>query len=374
MIRSISISLLALSLSAPSVQAQITGTLETGYDNNPFRLSEQFDRRAGAFADVEFRLEHEFSSGFWLDGRVGALASQSEDADQSRFALTVGYQNEAQVFGQSAEFEFHARASGQDRTFVSRNTGEIGAFSGELIPDRFDQNSFELRARADIALHRDWTLRLQADGRTRSYEDYTSLGLSNLDYDQVFAHGRLRYWPDGGTVDGQFGVSLGRRVYDDRRARALDTGFLPGTDLEFDFTSVDASWKWEFYPDHDLRLAYSYDAREDNVTGYYDTSLHRTRLRYRYMPEWGNRFSAEIEYRDFTFDNVPAALIVNNEENVAPNDGYRFTLSYDRRIVREQDREIWLDFSVIHDDFSSPNVSYIHDRTLTRLGVVVEFG
>ncbi|WP_300532039.1 hypothetical protein [Maricaulis sp.] len=373
MIRSLSVSLVALALAAPAATAQITATLETGYDDNPFRLSDQFDRREGGFLDTELRFEHGFANGFGLDARIGHLAAQSADGNRTDYALTVGYENETTLFGKPAELEFHVRGAGLDRSFVSRNTGEIGQFGGSDIADRFDQSSMEFRARADITLSEAWTLRLQGDGRSRSYEDYTALGLSNLDYDQVFAHARLRYWPDRIT-DAQIGVSLGHRVFDDRRGRALDTGFLSGTDVEFSYLNIDASWKYVFRPDHDIRLAYSFDLREDNVTGYYDTSLHRTRLRYRYMPEWGNRFSAEIEYRDFTFDNIPAALIVNDEENVAPNDGLRLTLSYDRRLMRSEDREIWLDLSLTHDDFSSPNDAFNYDRTVARVGIVVEFG
>ncbi len=373
MIRSLSVSVLTLVLVAPAAQAQVTATLEGGYDSNPYRLSDVFDQRAGGFLDTELRFEHSFENGFGLDARLGHLASQSENGDRTQYALTFGYEREADVFGKPAELEFHVRGSGLDRTFISRSTGEVGEFGGSDIANRFDQDSLELRARADISLSQAWTLRLQGDARTRSYEDYTGLGLSNLDYDQVFAHARLRYWPDRIT-DAQLGVSLGHRVFDDRRGRALDTGFLAGTDLEFTYFNIDASWKYVFRPDHDIRFAYSYDGREDNVTGYYDTGLHRTRIRYRYMPEWGRRLSAEIEYRDFDFDNIPAALIVNDEENVAPNDGVRFTLSYDRRLVRSDEREVWLDLSLTYDDFSSPNEAYNYDRVVARVGFVFEFG
>lgn len=372
MIRPLIVSALGCALLAATAQAQITATVETGHDDNPFRLSDQFDQRSGAFLDGELRLEHGFETGLFVDARIQRLASQSEDADRGSHALTLGFESEARLFGRPTEFEFHVRATGTDRTFVSRNTGEVGRFAGVAIPDRFDQDSLEVRARADIALSDAWTLRLQGDGRSRAYQSYANLGLSNLDYDQVFAHARLRYWPDR-TVDAQIGGSIGQRVYDDRRGRALDTGIVAGSELEFGYVSFDASWKYVFRPHHDVRVAYTHDAREDNVTGYYDTSLNRTRLRYRYMPEWGHRFSAEIEYRDFDFDNIPAALIIADEENVAPNDGVRLTLTYHRRLVRTDAREVWLEASLVHDDFSSPNTAFNHDRTVARVGFVFEF-
>jgi hypothetical protein len=217
-----------------------------------------------------------------------------------------------------------------------------------------------------------WTLRLQGDLRTRAYEDYSNLDLSNLDYDQFFGHARLRFRPSR-SHDVQIGTSIGKRVYDDRRARALDTGFLEGTDLEFDFLNLEASWKFEINRQHDLRLAFNYNRRADNATGYYDTSLDRMGLRYRYRPDWSNRFSAQLEYRDFDYENIPAELIINDEENVAPSNGTRLTLSYDRRLVRNDERTIWLETLLSYDDFDSPNQNYIYDRTVARIGLVVDF-
>ncbi len=372
MMKSLTFTALGVALLSTAAEAQLSATIDAGYDDNPFRLSNAFDQRPGGFLEAELRAEHGFDTGFTLDARISRLFSQSEDGDRTQYSATLGFEHGARIFGRPAEFEHHVRIAGLDRTFISRNTGEVGRFGGQAIADRFDQNSVEVRSRADIGLSEAWTLRLQGDGRSRAYESYTGLGLSNLDYDQLFAHVRLRYRQDP-THDAQLGASFGRRVYDDRRGRALDTGFVAGSDLEFSFFSVDASWKYEFLPDHDLRFAYAYDVREDNVTGYYDTTLHSARVRYRYMPSWGNRFSIELERRDFDFDNIPAALIINDEENVAPNDGVRLRLAYDRRLVRTRERELWLDASLTYDDFDSPNAAYVYDRLAFRIGVKFEF-
>ncbi len=364
---------LGLVLLAPAAQAQLTTTLETGYDNNPFRLSSQFDQRQSVFAEGTLRLEHDFGSGFEFDGNVSHLLSGADDGDQTRFTLTVSHDSETRFFGRPTDLTFHVRGTGVDRTFVSRSTGEVGVFGGEEIGSRFNQASLEGRARADIALNEDWTLRLQGDARVRRYEDYTDLGLSNLDYSQAFANVRLRYRPDL-TQDLQIGGAIGHRVFEDRRGRALDTGAITGSDLEYSFARVDLSWLYDFTPQHDIRFAYTWNTREDNVTGYYDTTLNRYRVRYRYQPNRSRRFSAELEYRDFEFDNIPAALIVNEEENVSTSDGVRLNLAWEERLHRTEGREIWLETSIAYDDFDSPNQNFVYDRTVARAGIVIEFG
>ena len=372
MIKTLVYCLFTTAIVIPGAQAQITATARAGYDDNPFRLSNGFNPEGASFLDTQLEFDREFDSGLSFDARLGRLFSENQDANQTSYRATLAYERDASLFGKDSELLFHLRSAGLDRTFVSRNTGQIGQFGGASIPDRFDRNSIELRARADVELTDLWTLRLQGDARHRAYESYESLGLSNLDYNQVFAHARLRYQADD-SVDAQIGGSLGQRVYDDRRGRALNTGFINGTDLEFTYVNFDASWEYQVHPGHEIRLAYSFDVRDDNVSGYYDTSLHRWRLRYRYRPSWGNRFTAEFEHRDFDYDNIPAALILDEEEGVAPNTGTSLSLTYDRRIVDEDDREVWLGASVTYDDFSSPNTAFNYDRWIFRLGVEVEF-
>ena len=363
-----------VALLVPPALAQVTATVSGGFDDNPFKLSSNNNDDETGFLDAEVRLEQDLGSHFAIDARVRHVAADggSEDASRTTYSAILEYENESELFGVPAEFMVHGRAAGSDKTFVSRNTGTVGVFAGSPVPNRFDYNSFELRGRLDLEVTDQSTLRVQLDARDRTYEDYTDLGLSNLDYQQVFANLVWRYQPSE-YHDIRFGTSFGERAYDNREGRALDGSFVAGSNLDFSFFGADASWKYDFNDENDIRISYDYNMREDSVAGYFDTTRHTGALRYRYRPDTQNRFAAELTYSDFEYDNIPASAIINNEENLGPNDGISASLSYDRELFDNDEREVWLETKVILEDFDSPNVNFVYDRSVLQIGLKFEF-
>lgn len=361
-------------LLTPAALAQITATVEAGYDDNPFKLSDQFNNDEGAFVDTELRLEQALGNGFAIDARVSHLAfnNNNQDADRTDYSATLEYETRSELFGSPAEYLFHGRLTGSDRTFVSRSTGLVGVFGGEQIADRFNHNSFELRGRVDLETSEQTMVRLQLDARNRKYEDLTNLGLSNLDYSQIFASAQWRHRPSD-AHDLRLDVSLGQRNHDNREGRDLNGNIVAGSNLDFSFVGAGASWKYEFAEGQDIRIAYDFDNREDSVAGYFDTTRHRLALRYRYRPDKKNRFGAQVTYSDFEYDNIPSSAIINNEENVGPNNGIGASLSYDRKLFDDDDRSVWLETDISYNDFDSPNANFVYDRTVFKTGIKVEF-
>lgn len=363
----------AMLLSGPAL-AEVTATLSGGYDDNPFKLSDANNDDGAAFLDTELRFEQSLGSNFAIDARVRHIAADSsnEDASRTTYAALLEYKTDSKLYDKPVKFLAHGRFASAERTFVSRNTGVIGEFGGTPVPDRFDHMSLELRGRLDVELTDTSTLRAQVDLRDRSYEDYTNLGLSNLDYQQVFGELIWRYRPTD-DHDLRFGISLGQRAYDSREGRALDGSVLTGTDLDFSFFGAEASWKYELNDENDIRFTYDYNTRQDNVAGYFDTTRHTGALRYRYRPDKQNRFSAQIAYTDFNYDNIAASAIINNEENLGPNDGVSASLSYDRLVFNKEKRSVWLETKIALENFDSPNMNFVYDRSLIQLGLKFEF-
>lgn len=359
---------------APVAYAQVTATINAGYDDNPFRLSDANNDDGGAFLDGELRLEKPLGNGFAIDARVRQIAydGDGESPDRTIYSATLEYETDSELFGKSAEYLFHGRVAGTDRTFVSRNTGLIGEFAGVQVPNRFDYNSLELRGRVDLEMSEESTLRVQLDARDRNYEDYTGIGLSNLNYQQIYANAIWRYEP---TKDNDIRVRFGGgfRSYDNREGRALDGSTVQGSDLEFSFLNAEVSWKHDLNDENDIRLSYDFAAREDSVLGYFDTTRHRAAIRYRYRPNRKNRLAAQLEYSDFNYDNISAESIINNEENVGPNDGFNASVSYERRLSENEGRDVWLKTSIAFDDFDSPNTNFEYERGVFQVGIVVEF-
>ena len=361
-------------LIVPPAIAEVTATVGIGYDDNPFKLSDVNNDDEGAFLDAEFRVEQPLGGNFALDARVRHIAadSGSEDASRTTYSAILEYEADTDLFGKPAELLFHGRVAGFDKTFVSRNTGNVGVFAGTQVPDRFDYTSVELRGRLDLDVSDTSTLRFQLDVRDRNYEDYTSIGLSNLDYQQVFGNFVWRYQPTD-THDIRFGAALGQRAYDNRPGRALDGSVVAGSNLDFTFFNADASWKYDLNDQNDIRFSYTYNTREDSVGGYFDTTRHTAKLRYRYRPDRDNRFAAELGFTDFTYDNIPASAIINNEENLGPNDGVSGSLSYDRRLFESDNRDLWLETKIAYEDFDSDNVNFVYNRSVLQIGLKYQF-
>jgi hypothetical protein len=147
MIRTLSTTALNLIFLTPCAMAQVTASAEMGYDDNPFRLSDQFEQSPGAFAEGALRLEHSSDSGVFFDLRGTHLVHENDNANRTSYRATLGYEVETMTAGRPATLMAHIRVTGSDRTFISRNTGEIGQFSGSPIPDRFDYNGIEARTR-----------------------------------------------------------------------------------------------------------------------------------------------------------------------------------------------------------------------------------
>lgn len=354
--------------------AEVTATVESGFDDNPFRLSEQFNDNEGGFFDSELRFRQGLGNGFRVDARARYLAytGTEEDADRFIYSALLEYENDTNWFGKKVDYSLRGRVNGIERTFVSRSTGQVGVFSGQEIGNRFNYVSFDGRARADVALNPKTRLRLQLDSRVRRYDDLTDLGLSNLNYNQVYGRGIVRYRPND-DHELNFGAAVGQRNHLNRLGRALDGTFVPDSNLNFTFFEAEARWKYEFIEGHDVQLSYDYRSRSDSVSGYFGTNLHRAGLRYRYRPNRDNRFTARFEYGDLDFVNIPAEAIINNEENVGPNNGFTIAGSYSRRLSKGETHDLWLDIGVSYDDYESLNTNFTFDRLLARAGLTFQF-
>ena len=371
---SIGLAAIATLVSVGHASAQVEGNLALGFDDNPFRLSDAFDAREAGFADVEARWRPEFGGGFSADVRAGAVTygGDAEDANQTTYSAQLRYEVEQTLLGLPTEHQLQAKYSGVDKTFVSRSTGVVGVFGGQEIEDRFDSQGFDGRYRADLDLSDTVFLRVQLEGRSRTYEDYSALGLSNLDYTQYRARTRLRFRPND-SHDVQLNALFGRRVFDDRRVRDLNGAFIANSDMEWEFVEIGGRWKFEFADKQDIQLSYGHAMRSDNEAGYYDTATNEVSLRYRNRAMDANKFSAEIGYVDLDFENISDVQILNNEEAVGPKQGPRFKVEYERTLIDNGDNEVAFVVSAIHEDFDSLNADFEFDRSRILIGIEAAF-
>lgn len=361
-------------LLVPNVSADTSGQFVLGYDNNPFKLSDALSPDEAMYLDVLLRWEQPIAAGFGVDLRANTtkFEQSSDDASQTTYSAALNYEASGVAWGHMVETNYRLRYTDQDQTYVSRITGQVGSFSGTDTPDRYDATRWEIRARADVTIDDHLSLRLQAEGRDKTYDDYTWLGLSNLNYAQFAGEATLRYRPNSAN-DIRVGGNYGERQYDDREGRDMTGTFVPGTNLEYTFAGFDASWKFDLTDRQDILGAYSYATREDNVSGYFDTTSQVYSVRYRRKVLDNQRVVAKLAYTDYSYDNLTSAAIIDNEEPVGPKEGFRSSLAYEYVLDVPSETE-WTVFAEIsHEDYDSANAAYTYSRTVGFIGIETRF-
>ena len=357
-----------------TAQAEIIATAVGGYDTNPFKLSDALNNDEGFFLDTKLRYDQELGNGFGVDlrGRFIAYDNNDQDADKKSFSAALMYEGEGSVLRNVTKYGFRMRYSVLDQSYISRVTGQTGQFAGQTISDRFDADWFDARARADIQLSENTSLRLEVEGRDKMYEDYTSTGLSNLDYTQIGGSASLRFRP-AKAHDIRASVGYSSREFDNRFGRDLLGAFVLGTNLEYSYVDAGVNWKYDLSKKQDIKAAYLYKTREDNVSGYYDTTTNSVNFRYRYKISDAQRLALKAGYTDYDYDNFTAANIIDNEEPVGPKDGPTFSVSYDHRLSENDKSSLWLVSEASTENFDSVNPDYIYDRTRAYVGLKAEF-
>lgn len=369
----ISVATLVLATSQPAV-ADVAGELIGGYDDNPFKFSDALPIDGGAFLEAKLKYDYRTPTGvgFVAEGDLLRFETDVSDADKLTLSGAVDYKLKGHFGSKKANYVLRLKYTNQDKTYVSRTTGLPGTFGGTSTSDRYDTDTFDVRARADIKLDKRFRLRLSMDGRDKSYTDYTAAGLSNLDHVQWTASSELRFRPDErNQLTG--GVAYRVREYDDREGRDLAGALAPGSELEYSYIELDAKWQHNLSNGQDLRASYTHKLREDNVFGYYDTTTNQFGLRYRRAPDDRQELVLKATYIDYTYDNTVSGAILENDDPIGSKDGYKFSASYGHALSPEKDPRWWVTAKVTHEDYDSVDAIYVYDKTVAQVAFEAHF-
>ncbi|MCF6215757.1 MAG: hypothetical protein L3J58_06235 [Emcibacter sp.] len=215
-------------------------------------------------------------------------------------------------------------------------------------------------------------LEFAADGRTRSYHDYTDFNVSNLDHDQWSMRTKLTFKPDAkNEITGYY--SFPQRNFDDREGKALDRSSVPGSSLKYDYHIMVATWEYDFAKRHSLKAFAYLEKRTGNVSGFYDTTWKRLRLRYRNKISKTQKLEAIITYRDYAYDNNDTFNAIEGEEPVNSKKGFKYKLSYAHRLSSSDSMSWWVVANGAYGNFDSVNASYIYDQSVIHVGLQLDF-
>lgn len=368
--------LIALGLNSPTMQAiEVDGQIEIGQSSNPLELSDQFSPDSSAYSDLNIRLRQNIGKNLRLTGRLQQQSFFDEgDADTTGLSARLDYKFSSQLAERDLTYRFDVEYNDFDRTYVSKNLGRIGESpDGMSIADRYDADWLDYRVRMDIDLSKRVRLDLNLNGRSKAYDDFSDFGLSNLDYSQWIFEPEIRFDASDRSLL-TASLEFGKREFDKRNGRDLITGaFVPGSQLKYDYFGSELGWRFRPDEKQQYRLGYSFEKREDSVSGYFDASDNVLRISYRNQLSDHHGLELGFRYRDFSYDNSLDQGTIETEEAILSKNGFKLSAEYVRKIGPIITGDAWWLIGIGHEDFDSTDSVYAYDKSLFHFGLRYEY-
>ncbi|MCG8413023.1 MAG: hypothetical protein MI746_02290 [Pseudomonadales bacterium] len=341
-----------------------------GFDSNPYRLNDSLPVDEEGFVSSEARLRLGEGRGVSADFRV-INDSYIDDSRGDRTLIISNLSWENQFSDSEHEIRLSLNDRRLDRTYVSRLSGDTYAVRSTPAGDRYNYDRQSLRAQLEFNLAGRNQLLLDLDARTQNYEDFPTLSLVNLDYDQWSAEVTWRnFWTSRLRVD--FVGEISNRDYDSRELRSLDGAIIPGSRSRYDYTRLAINSRIRTGPRTYLYLNISNNLRQDNGPGYYDTDDLSGSVRLRHQTSFDGVLNLSTNYRDLTYDRSSNTFDLETEVEAPDSRGWRWSFSYEQPLG-ERFGANWFWFAeAAYFDYDSGRSIYIFERETYQTGLRIE--
>ena len=360
-----------LAFSTYAQAADLTVESTAGYDSNPFRLSDSFSPDGSALWRNRATLRSNSDNPwlFRLDGLNYTYGSES-DADSTAFDVGLGRRFWLEDNAQDLVFTLGYRQS--NRNFVSRFQGDVYQVRGESAGDRYDYERAYAEVRYDRKLKDRNSYQIRLRLRDQSYDDFSDLGLSRLDYQS--AELRLRWQ---GYLNSKFRYRLyaefSQREFDDRRAQSATGSRLAGTDLEYDAVEFGFDGRYRLSKDVLLYTRLGWAQREDNGGGFFDTDTLNGSARLRWALGNDRLVWLSAYYRDLGYDRDDITTDLENDGEAPSTKGWRFVATYEQPLMEtSRGRFDWISHVRYFRDQSDLR-QYEFDRWTIETGLKFRF-
>ena len=167
---------IAASLTGTAYAVELKGEIATGYDSNPYRLSDSLDDGEAWFVDTNVLANQKFGK-FKLSGALKNRAHEGSfnNADVLTGKLKGRYKSKYTVMGKKFSSSAAVETGFKDKTYVSRTTGKIGTFGAKKIEDRYDYDYWKLSTSSSIWLNDQVKTSLALSYQNKSYDDQNML-------------------------------------------------------------------------------------------------------------------------------------------------------------------------------------------------------
>jgi len=349
----------------------VNATITYGADDNPHKLSETFKpEEAVNFIKGDFKLRTQLFKKLYVHARVTkTLYDDDPRADRFYGNAKLTLRDRFRLSGEKFKYKVSAGYRFNDKTFVSKRTGLVGTYAGQSIADRYDSDQQNYFAELIYIQNSIFEYGASYEQRDKAYEQLDIPGLSNLDYShQKFTAGLEYKASDLGRffMNGSFK----QREYVDRRGRDLEDGNqIVGTDLLYNYATLNMGYIYRPNNDVRWRYTYNYEERRDTVTGYYNatsgylamSAIHRI-SDYQYL-------RARVKYSKFSLVNQIEINPETLEDDASEKQGVTAMLGYEWILATLFDTNLAVYVELEHSNFSNSDPFYTHEKSSASLGI-----
>ena len=356
-------------LTAP-VKAETELNLSTGIDSNPYRFSDTYKDDLALYFDNRLKYTYETEGGFFIGVNLHSISFNDafDAANRKRHFFEVGYDHK---FNDSHRLKGTFRQGEYNKTYVSRLTGAPATVGGESIADRYDHGWSDIQLDYTFKLNKQHRLYAEFDFTKRNYVDFTELGISDLDYDQIGYSLAWRFKPNKDWTT-RLEIEGKNREYVNKPNRDELGNTVEGDPLAYLYQRVNAYVRYQISESHELKVSVLSETRDDEFQAYYNTDYSR------YAVEWSWNFEdygtmvTEFKSRVLESTNQLSEEEQEDEFSGYDYDGLAVTVSYLYDIWEKDDIKIDGYVSLTHSDFDAVRPEYIYTRQQLEVGVNIE--
>lgn len=348
---------------------ELSTNFRYGIDSNPKSLSDRHNPSQDNFVYGDVKVTANYEKRLYLKAQAKRVEYSDDDrASWSKVGVDIDYKSKFKVGKQTVKYQLSIDAADRDSTYVSKSTGLIGVFGGQSIADRYDSRTTNFNAEMSYRTKQKTKFTLGYQRRNKDYEDFSIVGLSDLDY----RHNKVNLDIDYRLSDVSrmiFELSKIDRKYLDRRADSSDGSDIPGTDLELNYTGYKLGYI--FKPDKKIRWKYAINflERSDNNSGYQDNEYTTMAISLRYKMESARQIAATLKYSDISYLNQRATAANSFEEEDREKKGFKLKLNY-LHPLGKQTGSLPIFFAELNvADFDSLNPDYEYQQTSLSAGL-----
>ena len=126
------------------------------------------------------------------------------------------------------------------------------------------------------------------------------------------------------------------------------------------------------YRDTTISSFISNEIREDNVSGYFDSTDNVISLSYRNRLTEKQELRLGVGYKDFSYDNSVNVAQNESDEAIYTKEGFDVSAEYAYQWSQTSYGNWWVTAGVAYEDYDSVSPNYVYDKSLLSIGLKLE--